>query len=62
MLVNHVISQILRYISCFEGKAPKGAEKDFEKLSGICEAPVVRVQLADVPPHTSNSGQQNCMV
>ena len=29
-----------RYKSCIDGKAPKGAEKDFEKLAGICEAVV----------------------
>ena len=27
-----------RYKSCINGIAPKGAEKDFEKLAGICEA------------------------
>ena len=26
------------YKSCINGKAPKGAEKDFDKLAGICEA------------------------
>lgn len=29
-----------RYKSCIDGKAPKGAANDFEKLAGICEAVV----------------------
>jgi hypothetical protein len=38
-----------RYKSCIDGKAPKGAEKDFEKLAGICEAVVCvkRIQLEE---------------